>query len=191
MVRSPGVLVQGRGINPLLGRNKGDIDGAVSSAVGTLHIDNRALKNPSTMVTVIGKVVSDPRDGKSGDKYVVNKEAAGYVVADPQSNSTVGSSEFQRDIVSHGSLVSLASHSRMILGEIMAMEVEAYIGQRRTKWKRFARGDLQLRVRLNEKGVGSKWTNVDFGSVDEGEVKKNKRNPDLKNTDLQSLRPTL
>ncbi|KAL5837420.1 hypothetical protein ACOSQ3_014589 [Xanthoceras sorbifolium] len=96
MVRSPGVLVQGRGINPLLGRNKGDIDGAVSSAVGTLHIDNRALKNPSTMVTVIGKVVSDPRDGKSGDKYVVNKEAAGYVVADPQSNSTVGSSEFQR-----------------------------------------------------------------------------------------------
>ncbi|KAL5837419.1 hypothetical protein ACOSQ3_014588 [Xanthoceras sorbifolium] len=103
-------------------------------------------------------------------------------------------SDFQPDIVdivSHGSLVSLASHSRMILGEIMAMEVEAYIGQRRTKWKRFARGDLQLRVRLNEKGVGSKWTNVDFGSVDEGEVKKNKRNPDLKNTDLQSLRPTL
>ncbi|KAL5848694.1 hypothetical protein ACOSQ4_006707 [Xanthoceras sorbifolium] len=161
--------------SPVASNSVATVHGRVSTGVMVsesdveVRVDKEAMRHTVTDPT--SDSAADGRRGQSCGQAMkvhaprVRKSSAGNassILPKVQSGEAVSGR--------YGTLEGEGVVPTMLVGDIVAMNVELCTRKRKVKWKRLARGNLQVGVRVNEIRVGSKQ-----GSEESGEVKKLKR----------------
>ncbi|KAH7573117.1 hypothetical protein JRO89_XS03G0071700 [Xanthoceras sorbifolium] len=138
-------------------------------------VRERAPVASNSVATVHGRVSTGVMVSESDVEVRVDKEAMRHTVTDPTSDSAADGRRGQscgQAMKVHAPRVrkSSAGNASSILpkvqsGEAVSGRYELCTRKRKVKWKRLARGNLQVGVRVNEIRVGSKQ-----GSEESGET---------------------